>query len=163
MTWLMIKHHMQDHLVVGRIPVMSMGLPSRTLKMDFNGTVEKIITNREPDSLEIGTLALVPPAWRKNLDFFSHQRFLKHLNQNPVRPRFAGFHVRKWVIQIDSFKKLGFAGSHTEVDNLRVADYFPGLSLERHAELDGPGKAWRFSGFETCSLFSVELGSPLFF
>jgi len=61
---------MQDHLVVGRIPVMSMGLPSRTLKMDFNGTVEKIITNREPGSLEIGTLALVPPAWRKNLDFF---------------------------------------------------------------------------------------------
>ena len=71
MTWLMIKHHMQDHLVVSRIPVMSMGLPSRTLKMDFNGTVEKIITNREPGSLEIGTLALVPPAWRKNLDFFS--------------------------------------------------------------------------------------------
>ena len=63
MTWLMIKHHMQDHLVVGRIPVMSMGLPSRTLKMDFNGTEEKIIPNREPGSLEIGTLALVPPAW----------------------------------------------------------------------------------------------------
>ena len=61
---------MQDHLFVGRIPVMSMGLPSRTLKMDFNGTVEKIITNREPGSLEIGTLALVPPAWRKNLNFF---------------------------------------------------------------------------------------------
>ena len=70
MTWLMIKHHMQDHLVVGWIPVMSMGLPSRTLKMDFNGTVEKIITNREPGSLEIGALALVPPAFRKNLDFF---------------------------------------------------------------------------------------------
>ena len=70
MTWLMIKHHMQDHLVVGRIPVMSMGLPSRTLKMDFNGTVEKIITNGEPGSLEIWILALVPPAWRKNLDFF---------------------------------------------------------------------------------------------
>ena len=70
MTWLMIKHHMQDHLVLVRIPVMSMGLPSRTLKMDFNGTIEKIIPNREPGSLEIGTLALVPSAWRKNLDFF---------------------------------------------------------------------------------------------
>ena len=130
--------------------------------MDFNGTVEKIITNGEPGNLEIGTLALVPPAWRKNLDFFP-STILIRLNQNPVRPRFVGFHVRKWVLQIDSFEKLGFAGSHTEVDNLRVADYFPGLSLERHAELDGPGKAWRFSGFETCSLFSVELGRPLFF
>ena len=75
MTWLMIKHHMQDHLVVDRIPVMSMGLSSRTLKMDFNGTVEKIIPNRESGSLEIGTLALVQPAWRKNLEFFSINGF----------------------------------------------------------------------------------------
>jgi hypothetical protein len=43
--------------------------------MDFYGTVEKIITNGEPGSLEIWTLALVPPAWRKNLDFFSINGF----------------------------------------------------------------------------------------
>ena len=111
--------------------------------------------NRDPG---LGSTSLV-----KKPRFFSHQRFLIHSNQNPVRPRFVGFHVLKWVLQIDSFEKLGFAGSHTEVDNLRVADYFPGRSLERHAELDGPGKAWRFSGFETFSLFSVKLGGPLFF
>ena len=123
--------------------------------MDFNGTVEKIITNREPGSLEIGTLALVPPAWRKNLDFFSHQLFLNQSNQNPVRPRFVGFHVHKWVLQIDSFEKLRFAGSHTEVDHLRVADYFPGLFLERHAELDGVRQTPIGFIFETCSLIGI--------
>ena len=29
-----------------------------------------------------------------------------------------GFHVHKWVLHIDSFEKLRFAGSHTEVDHL---------------------------------------------
>ena len=155
MPWLLIKHHMQDLLVVGRIPVMSMSLTSRTLKMDFNGTLEKIITNRDPGSLKIGTLAFGSTSLEKKPRFFSNQRFLNQSNQNPVRPRFAGFHVRKWVLQIDSFEKLGFAGSHTEVDNLRVADYFPGRSLERHAELDGVRQTPIGFIFETCSLIGI--------
>ena len=103
--------------------------------------------NRDPG---LGSTSL-----EKKPRFFSHQRFLNQSNQNPVRPRFAGFHVLKWVLQIDSFEKLGFAGSHTEVDHLRVADYFPGLSLERHAELDGVRQTPIGFIFETCSLIGI--------
>ena len=119
--------------------------------MDFNGTVEKIITNGEPGSLEIWTLALVPPAWRKN-PIFSHQRFLIRLNQNLFGPDSLDFMFVNGCSR-STHSKLGFAGL-TQV-LIRESLTISPTSLERHAELDGIRQTPIGFIFETCSLIGI--------
>ena len=75
MVLLMVEHHMQDHLVVGWIPIMPVCLPSGILKVNFDRSEIKIITDRDPGSLKIRTSALIPPTWEKNFNRSSINRF----------------------------------------------------------------------------------------